>query len=96
MTTSGNAKTPGRGDPSQGVFYFRKEVSLSDEEREVVRIFLHDLYHNRDIKRKMREVTEQFRKEDLLAIVFDLKRKGILDEEEGQYLQRRINELYKQ
>lgn len=69
---------------------------MSDEEREVVRIFLHDLYHNRDIKRKMREVTEQFRKEELLAIVFDLKRKGILDEEEGQYLQRRINELYKQ
>lgn len=67
---------------------------MGNQEREAISVFLLDLYHQKQVKRRMHEVKERFKKEDLLAIVDGLKEKGILDEEETNYLYSRISGLY--
>ncbi len=42
----------------------------------------------------MREIREKFDKQELLVLINELEKKGILDEEEKSYLFRKINGLY--
>ena len=67
---------------------------MREREREAIGLFLHDLYHYKQVKKRMYEVADTFKKDELLAIVADLKEKDILDDEEVNYLKNKINELY--
>ncbi len=67
---------------------------MRKSEREAIGLFLHDLYHYKQVKKRMYEVADKFTKDELLAIVADLKEKDIIDDEEVKYLQNKINGLY--
>lgn len=67
---------------------------MSNRERDAIGVFLQDLYHHKDVRRRMLEAKEKFEKEELLEIVAKLKGKEVLDEEEAAYLRKRISALY--
>ncbi len=72
----------------------RKGVEMSNKERDAIGIFLLDLYHNKQVRRRMQEVKEMMPKKNLLAIVEELEEKKVLDEDEVKYLRNKINGLY--
>ncbi len=67
---------------------------FNNKEREVIGVFLHDLYHHKAIMAKMREITKLYEEDELLDIVYALKDNGTLDRDELNYLVRKINKLY--
>lgn len=70
---------------------------FNNKEREVIGVFLHDLYHHKHhkaIMAKMREITKLYEEDKLLDIVYALKDNGTLDRDELNYLVRKINKLY--
>jgi len=59
---------------------------ISRREAEVVNIYLNDLYHYRDVKRKFLEVRENLDRGYLLSLV----RRIPLEKDERRYLRQRI------
>jgi hypothetical protein len=67
---------------------------FNNKEREVISVFLHDLYHHKAIMAKMREITKLYEEEELQDIVYALKDNGTLNKDELNYLLRKISRLY--
>jgi len=66
------------------------EKDMFRQERQAVSIYLNDLYHYRDMKRKFFQVRENYDKNDLLCMVRKLWQRRALDDEEKRYLYQRI------
>ncbi len=66
------------------------EKDMLKQERQAVSIYLNDLYHYRDVKRKFFQVRENYDKNDLLCMVRKLWQRRALDDKERQYLCQRI------
>jgi|GEM_PF-2419366 len=67
---------------------------FNNKEREVIGVFLHDLYHHKAIMAKMKEITKLYEEEELQDIVYALKDNGTLNKDELNYLLRKISRLY--
>jgi hypothetical protein len=59
-------------------------------ETKAVSIYLNDLYHYRDVKRKFSEVMETYDKNNLLCITKRLWQRRKINDEEKRYLCQRI------
>lgn len=67
---------------------------FNHEERSMISIFLTDTSHQKDIKRKLHALTEQYPKEHVLEVIGKIEGQGILSQEDADYLRRKIESLY--
>lgn len=67
---------------------------MDKRERESISVFLYDLYHHKQVMRRMKEVAAEFSRDEILAIISELRSKEVIDEEEEEYLRKRLNALY--
>lgn len=68
---------------------------FNQEERELVAVFLTEVYHHRDIKKRMAALAENVPKERVLEVIGRLEGQGTLSSEDAAYLRKKIGKLYR-
>lgn len=67
---------------------------FNHEERELIAVFLTDVFHRKDIRKRMEMLTEKVPKETVLEVIGRLEGQGALTSEDAAYLGRKIEKLY--
>ena len=68
---------------------------MSEQERLAVQIFLNDLFHHKQVKKRFQELKVKFSEVKLLDLITEMKRKEIIDNEEVKHLNNKISELFR-
>jgi len=64
------------------------------EERELIAVFLTDVFHRKDIRKRMEMLSEKVAKERVLEVISRLEGQGALSLEDAAYLRKKIEKLY--
>ena len=69
-------------------------MKFNSAEKEMIAVFLTDVYHRKDIKRAMEHMAETMPQERVLGVIDRLEGNGSVSTEEGLYLRKKIEKLY--
>jgi hypothetical protein len=67
---------------------------FNHEERELIAVFLTDVFHHKDIRKRMEMLSEKLPKERVLEVIGRLEGQGALSSEDAAYLRKKIEKLY--
>jgi len=67
---------------------------FNQNERNMISIFLTDTSHQKDIRKKLESLTENYPQEHVLGVIGRIERQGILSQEDADYLRKKIEKLY--
>lgn len=67
---------------------------FNQEERELIAVFLTDVFHRKDIRKRMEMLSEKLPKGGVLEVIGRLEGQGALSAEDAAYLRKKIERLY--
>lgn len=67
---------------------------FNQEERELIAVFLTDVFHRKDIRKRMEMLSEKLPKGGVLEVIGRLEGQGALSSEDAAYLRKKIEKLY--